>query len=157
MRSTATSTLTDSADPNCRPPSIGKVVHVAAARNWRLISTHIRTGPSLGSYAYLRATEGEAETVEVRRPRHQYQFTLRYDATDWRVQLDATTVRGLRDIGNVTLENYWLLNLTSQWSLTPTLELELRARNLLDESYEEVAGYRSPDLHLQAGLNLRFD
>ena len=110
-----------------------------------------------GNYAYVRATEGEAETVELRRPRHQYQFALHYDALDWRMRLDASTLRGVRDIGNVTLENYWLLNLTSQWSLTPMLELELRARNLLDESYEEVAGYRSPDLHVQVGVNLRFD
>ena len=111
-----------------------------------------------GSYAYLDATQPDSGGMqpEVRRPRHQYRFILGHESTDWQAQLDATTVRGLRDAGE-TLENYWLLNLSVRRTLTPMLGLMLEVRNLLDETYEEVKGYRTPDLHLGAGLTWRFD
>jgi len=111
-----------------------------------------------GSYAYLDATQPGFDGMqpEVRRPRHQYRLILNHESADWQGQLDATTVRGLRDAGE-TLDNYWLLNLSMRRTLTPMLGLVIEVRNLLDETYEEVKGYRSPDLHLGAGLAWRFD
>ena len=111
-----------------------------------------------GSYAYLDATQpgsGGMQT-EVRRPRHQYRLILSHESADWNAQLDATTVRGMKD-ADEALENYWLLNLSVRRALTSTLGLVIKARNLLDETYEEVKGYRASDRHLGAGLTWHFD
>ena len=43
----------------------------------------------------------------------------------------------------VTLENYWLVDLTAQYRLTQSVVLFARGTNLLDEEYEQVYGYRT--------------
>ena len=111
-----------------------------------------------GSYAYLDATEPgfEGARPEVRRPRHQYRFALSSQFAQWQAHLDAMTVRGLLDSAGA-LENYWLLNLSVRRALTARVESVIEIQNLLDESYEEIKGYRAPDRQLRAGLQLRFD
>jgi vitamin B12 transporter len=43
----------------------------------------------------------------------------------------------------VTLQNYWLLDLTVQYQLTPSVSIFARGANLLDEDYEQVYGYQT--------------
>jgi vitamin B12 transporter len=47
--------------------------------------------------------------------------------------------------GTVTLESYVLANLTAQWQATRSLALIARVENLLDEDYELVSTYNTPD------------
>ena len=47
--------------------------------------------------------------------------------------------------GPITLESYVLANLTAQWQATPSLALVARVENLLDEDYELVSTYNTPD------------
>jgi vitamin B12 transporter len=47
--------------------------------------------------------------------------------------------------GPVTLESYVLANLTAQWQATRSLALIARVENLLDEDYELVSTYNTPD------------
>lgn len=119
-------------------------------------------------YAYLHATEpgsgGATDRKEVRRPRHQYRLTLAHHSDPWRSRLDFTTVRGLLDddfssfpAERKTLENYYLANLSARYSLAPKFDLLFEARNLLDESYQEVLGYAAPRRNFSAGLVWHID
>ncbi len=111
-----------------------------------------------GHYAYLHATEpgADGDVPEARRPRHQYRLTAAYRAANWRAQLAASTVRGLRDAGE-TLEHYEQVHLSVRYALAPKLQLMLDIRNLLDQSYQEVKHYPAPDRSLTVGLAWRFD
>lgn len=111
-----------------------------------------------GHYAYLHATEPSADgnTPEARRPRHQYRLAAAYQAANWRLQLDASTVRGLRDAGKA-LENHEQVRLSVRYAPAPRLQLMLDIRNLLDQSYQEVKNYPAPDRSLTVGLTWRFD
>ena len=64
--------------------------------------------------------------------------------------MDFTTVRGLLDFGEA-LDNYYLGNLTMRYRLAPEVNLLFEARNLLDESYQEVRGYAAPRRNFSAG------
>lgn len=119
-------------------------------------------------YAYLHATEpdsgGATDRKEVRRPRHQYRLTLAHHSDSWHSRLDFTTVRGLLvdDFSSFpaerkTLENYYLANLSTRYSLAPKFDLLFEVRNLLDESYQEVIGYAAPRRNFSAGLTWHFD
>ena len=56
-----------------------------------------------------------------------------------------------------TLENYYLVNLSAQYSLAPKFDLLFEARNLLDESYQEVLGYAAPHRNFSVGLTWHLD
>ncbi len=111
-------------------------------------------------YAYLHAKEpgsgGAAGQRESRRPRHQYRLALMHRAGKWDSRMDFTTVRGLLDFGEA-LDNYYLGNLTMRYRLAPEVNLLFEARNLLDESYQEVRGYAAPRRNFSAGLTWHFD
>lgn len=119
-------------------------------------------------YAYLHATEpdsgGAIDRKEVRRPRHQYRLALTHHSGSWNSRLDFTTVRGLLDddfssfpAERKTLENYYLANLSTRYSLAPKFDLLFEVRNLLDESYQEVIGYAAPHRNFSAGLVWHID
>ena len=119
-------------------------------------------------YAYLHATEPDPGNAsgrrEVRRPRHQYRLALAHHSDRWQSRLDFTTARGFLDddfssspAARKTLGNYYLVNLSTRYSLAPKLDLLFEARNLLDESYQEVLGYAAPRRNFSAGLVWRLD
>ena len=119
-------------------------------------------------YAYLRATEpgpsGATDRRETRRPRHQYRLALAHLSNRWRSRLDFMTARGLLDddfsvwpAAREILDSYYLINLSTRYGLAPKLDLLFEARNLLDESYQEVLGYAAPRRNFSAGLTWRFD
>ena len=119
-------------------------------------------------YAYLHATEPDPEDAsgrrEVRRPRHQYRLALAHHSDRWQSRLDFTTARGFLDddfssspAARKTLGNYYLVNLSTRYRLAPKLDLLFEARNLLDESYQEVIGYAAPHRNFSAGLVWRLD
>lgn len=47
--------------------------------------------------------------------------------------------------GRVTLDSYVLANLTAQWQATRSLAVVARVENLLDEDYELVSSYNTPE------------
>ena len=62
--------------------------------------------------------------------------------------LDVLWAGDRKDVGAtglVTLESYVLANLTAQWQATRSVALIARVENLLDEDYELVSTYNTPD------------
>ena len=56
----------------------------------------------------------------------------------------------------VTLESFWLLDLTAQYQLTRSINIFARGTNLLDEDYEQVYGYQTPGRAGYAGVRVNF-
>jgi vitamin B12 transporter len=54
----------------------------------------------------------------------------------------------------VSLQSYWLLDLTLGFDLTDNVNLFARASNLLDEDYEEVYGYRTAGRSAYVGVRV---
>jgi vitamin B12 transporter len=56
----------------------------------------------------------------------------------------------------VTLDSYWLVDLTASYEINRNTRIFLRGTNLLDEDYEQVYGYRTPGRSAYVGLRLSF-
>jgi len=56
----------------------------------------------------------------------------------------------------VTLDSYWLLDLTAQYQATDAIKLFVRASNLLDTDYEQVYGYNTPGRAIYGGVEVGF-
>lgn len=117
-----------------------------------------------GGYTYTRSSEPTAAGPrrEIRRPRHQYRAALEYRAGRWRAALDARAVRGLLDqdfatfpARRVPLGDYEVADLSARCELDREWTLSLDVRNLFDERYQEVLGYRAPDRQLSLELRWR--
>lgn len=120
------------------------------------LSTRItlRTG-----YTYLEATDDVTHTRLIRRPRHTWDADAEVQVTKkWLigtgVYLVTDRVDGL--YAPAPLAGYTTLRLYSSYALRPDLILKLRAENLLDRKYEEVAGYPALPRAFYGSLEWRF-
>lgn len=109
-------------------------------------------------YTYLdNDDKSDRDTFELRRPEHQVSATLGYRVTD---KLDLTLygvyVDERRDLGNVELENYTLVNIAAGYDVSDMLEGYVRVENLLDEDYQELSTFGTSGIGAYVGLKARF-
>lgn len=122
------------------------------------------------SYTY---TDSEQEdplgqnVQEVRRPKHAGALTFGYVSSGGRFGAAlAADYGGTRtDVffppwpdpsETVTLDSYWLVDLTLQYQLSKSTSVFAKGTNLLDEEYEQVYGYQTPGIAAYLGLRMNF-
>jgi vitamin B12 transporter len=139
---------------------------VELAADWRL-SDALRLAVS---YTYTDATERNAQggtESELRRPRHAGGVSLSYGSPGGRFETALLAdYGGKRDDTffppfpepeqRVMLADYWLVDLTAMFRVTPSVTLFTRATNLLDEDYEQVYGYATPGRAAYVGIRSDF-
>jgi vitamin B12 transporter len=118
-----------------------------------------------GAYTYTDARNPDGDR-ELRRPPHAGKVDLAYDfmggrgtATvgaiyNGRMDDLAFTMPFFFPTQRVVLGDYWLLNATASYKLSPGVEVFGRIENLLDRHYQEVYGFESPPVAAYAGLKL---
>jgi vitamin B12 transporter len=117
------------------------------------------------NYTYTDATENGA--TELRRPRHAGNATIDYNFLEARARLTLVADYGgsRQDIffppwpqpsEIVTLDSYWLVDLTAQYRATDSVRLFARISNLLDTEYEQVYGYSTPGRAYYGGVEVGF-
>lgn len=117
------------------------------------------------NYTYTDSSENGA--AELRRPRHAgtVQAAFSFQEARGRITLAADYGGTRQDIffppwpepsQIVTLDNYWLVDLTAQYQVTDAMKFFVRANNLLDTEYEQVYGYRTQGRAAYAGIQVSF-
>ena len=134
---------------------------VELAARWDLSE---RIGLNL-SYTFIDSTSENIR--EVRRPRHSGSVDMDFGFMDERGRIALTAAYGGTRTDTffppwpnppevVTLSNHWLVDLTTQYSVTDSVKVFARANNLLDTDYEQVYGYRTPGRAAYAGIQVDF-
>jgi len=122
------------------------------------------------SYTYTDSAEAGpngADITELRRPRHAGSLSADYRSTNDKLLTSlAVDYGGSRyDIffppfpassEIVTLQKYWLVDMTVQYQVMPAITLFARGTNLLDEKYEQVYGYRTQGRAGYVGIRTSF-
>jgi len=110
----------------------------------------------------LNARENDGSR-EVRRPRRQAFLTLdqswqafRFDAGAFHVDAQYDRDFATWPATTVTLDAYTLVHAQVRYTLRPGVELGLRGSNLLDETYEDILGYRAPGRAWYLNLGVAF-
>ncbi len=113
------------------------------------------------AYTYLDARQEGAP--EIRRPRNIASVNLDWRSPDDRAgaHLSARYNGDQFDTNFATFEtvrlaSFTLLTLGADYRLTPRLQLYGRLENLLDDRYQEVAGYEAPGRAAYAGVRASF-
>ena len=116
------------------------------------------------NYAYLRSTRPDSSTNEQleewRRPRHS--GSLAAEGSSGRVSYGGSLAyvgahldrQEIAPFAIVRLDSYWLAGARLAYRVRRGLELFARGSNLLDEKYEDSAGYRTEGRGLFVGLML---
>jgi vitamin B12 transporter len=111
------------------------------------------------AYTFTRAVEADGDR-RPRVPKHDIVFGLfTKPAERWNT---ATTVRIVKDTvdvvsGNlVPLDDYVLVNAKVGYEPIDGLELYVRGENLLDEKYQVVRGYGTPDASVYGGFSMQW-
>lgn len=94
---------------------------------------------------------------EVRVPRMQAGFVVSYQAND-KLSFGGSlrAVRDTLDVGNVTLDDYNLLDIRGQYRLRDTLVVYGRLENAMDEDYEIINGFSTPGRAAYIGVTTQF-
>ncbi len=122
------------------------------------------------SYTYTDSSQEDAageDVQEIRRPKHSGSLALGYRASNHRFSAAlAVDYGGTRsDVffppwpdpsETVTLDSYWLVDLTLQYRLSKSTALFAKGTNLLNEDYEQLFGYRTPGAAGYFGLRMNF-
>ncbi|MCI0516211.1 MAG: TonB-dependent receptor [Woeseiaceae bacterium] len=144
-----------------------------SARSGIEFAAAFRTGGMVevgGTYTYTDTTEEDdqgQDVQEIRRPRHTGNLyaNLRFMDDRFNVLLNADYGGEQDDVffppfpepsAIVTLDSYWLLGLTASWDISRAFTVFARGSNLLDETYEEIYGYRTPGRAGYLGMRVRF-
>ena len=118
------------------------------------------------SYTYLTALDDETDERLTRRPRHLLQLSADYQITD-------ALFASLQGIGyfdreeaifpppsfarqQVDQEDFFVVNLITDYELDERITLFARVENLLDENYESVLGFPALGLAGYIGARLTF-
>lgn len=122
------------------------------------------------NYTYTDADEtsvsGE-QLTEVRRPKHMAYFSLNYPFFDDQAQLftQVNYVGEQLDVffdptnfvsSQQRLSAYTTVDVTLNWRFNPRWHAYLKAKNILDEDYEEVLGYARPGAQVAVGVKVVF-
>lgn len=122
------------------------------------------------TYTYTDASEDNASGVsvnELRRPRHAGSVTVNYTSAQERFRFAlAADYGGTRDDvffppfpqtqQIVTLDRYWLVDAIAHVQLSKSVTGFVRVNNLLDESHEQVFGFRTLGRAAYVGFRMAF-
>jgi vitamin B12 transporter len=119
------------------------------------------------NYAFLHATQPDSSTGlqvrERRRPKHSGSISANGENGRWRYGASISYAGSHLDsqevfpFGIVRVKPYWLVDARVAYAVRPGMELFVRAANLLDAHYQEVAGYHTEGFGAFMGISLRGD
>jgi vitamin B12 transporter len=147
-------------------PGKSKRSGVELATRWK-----VNDAIGLGAhYTYTDSTEQDFlgnDVRELRRPKHSGGVSMDYRTANERfsASLNADYGGSRTDIffppwpdpsEIVTLGNYWLVDLALQYQATESVTVFAKGSNLLDEDYEQVFGFRTPDRAAYLGVRVNF-
>jgi vitamin B12 transporter len=137
------------------------------------VSLHWSATDSIGvnaHYTYTDSTEPDfagKDSRELRRPRHSGGLGVEFQMLEQRFNTTLTA-----DFGGertdiffppwpnpaeiVKLDSYWLVDLTARYRATKSVTVFAKGTNLLDESYEQVFGYRTLGRASYVGVRVKF-
>jgi vitamin B12 transporter len=107
-------------------------------------------------------TKNQEGLRRIRRPRQLTNIGIRFSSPNNRFRLRAhyRTSKGSIDqlygIGRVLLNDYQILDISTVYALSETLETYGRLENVTDEDYQEVIGFRSAGFAAYGGIRIRF-
>lgn len=107
------------------------------------------------SYVYLDPENKITKEYIAYKPLHKACLTLDYSFHKINFTLDYIYT-GIRYTPNTRLAPYSLINLSTNYSVSPYLKLYLRLENLLNTDYEEVKDYGTPKRSLYGGIKINF-
>jgi len=111
------------------------------------------------NYTLLYAKDRDTKKWLIYRPRHQYKLNLNYKTeNNWTYDLGLRYVskRFTIDSNLDSLSCYWLADASITKKLKDSWEVQLSAKNIFDQDYEEEKGYPMPGPQLLTTIKYEF-
>jgi len=108
------------------------------------------------SHDYNKSRENNGNTQSIRRPKNTTNLTLSkiYGKFNSRIQIIKKS--SSLDIGNVKLNGYTLVNLSTNYTINNKAKVSLNIKNATDKDYTIVNGYNQLGRTIEVGLNYKF-
>ncbi len=107
------------------------------------------------AYSWLDAKSAGGEE-ELRRPDNEFRLAARWQIRPrLALSLTGNWRSAQQDIGGVRLASYALVSTRLSWEIASSLNVYVRGENVLDEDYQEAAGYQTRGAGVFFGLAVR--
>ena len=107
-------------------------------------------------------TENTAGEQRIRRPKNLGNLGVQFQSNDEKLRLLANyrlssdAVDQIFGVGRVALDDYQVFDISGSYTVSDSLEVYARLENVLDEDYQEVIGFNTPDRAAYAGVRFKF-
>lgn len=129
-----------------RSRGVELAARVPFGERWRLVA----------NWTHNRATDA-SRMPRLRRPRDSANLGLLYGAdAGLRFAANYRLSRGAIDVGEIPLDDYAVLDVSVDYSISRTVEIYARVENATDARYRELIGYNTAGRAGYAGVRLRF-
>jgi vitamin B12 transporter len=114
------------------------------------------------TYTYLDAVDLSNDTPLLRRPKNRAALTVLWQPlSPLSIEARGTWVGSRPDVDPVTFLNvvdpsYFRLDLFASWALSKSVSPYVRVNNVLDEQYDEAAGYPAAGIRASGGVGAKF-
>jgi vitamin B12 transporter len=108
-------------------------------------------------YTYMETDDGSADNKQLlRRPKHAASLNSNYKYTDkLSANIGVRYVGERQDVGNITLDDYTLINIGATYQIHQHIAISGRLENAFDKDYEDIAGYNSDPLAAYIGVSFK--
>lgn len=109
------------------------------------------------SYTHTIARDLDTDLPLLRRPENLASANVHYRFGDrLSTNLNVIYNGASKDVGQVALDHYWLVNAAAAYQITEQLELTGRVENLFDEKYQQAKGFGTPGIAVYIGLRAKY-
>jgi vitamin B12 transporter len=110
-----------------------------------------------GDYTQTQTQDKQTGEALLRRPEHKAGINANYRFFDkGNIHLQIIHIGRRRDLGEIRMPSYTVVNLAASYDLTARFQLFARVNNLLDKQYQEVFGFGTPGVSGFGGAELVF-
>jgi vitamin B12 transporter len=145
-------------------PNEFRTINIAEATTEGVeVALKARVHPSLtlrATYTYQDTWDKENQKALDRIPEHTFSLGATYTPIE-RIAIDLNILRVQNRIDDASgqvedMDDYTRVDVTASYRIVDTLKAHLRIENLIDDDYEEIAGFQSPGIGVYGGLSWQF-
>ena len=108
------------------------------------------------SLTYVETEDQSTGEELLRRPKFTANYALNYHWQAWSFGTVISYRDKAKDSGNVDLDDYWLVDLTTSYQINEAYKVAAKVSNAFNKSYQSVLNYQADDTNYSINVSYKF-
>jgi vitamin B12 transporter len=108
------------------------------------------------SLTYVETEDKSTGKELLRRPKFIANYVVNYHWNDWLFGTVVSYRDEAKDSGNVDLDDYWIVDLTTSYEVSEALKIAGKISNAFDKNYQSALNYQADDTNFSVNVSYAF-